>query len=151
MVIDPAPQSLRTFIEALDPARYAWNDPFGALARRDMFNVVDIGQGWKLDLVIIKDRPFSRSEFDRRLPMELAGIRAFVATAEDTILAKLEWSRLGRSERQLRDVVGMLAVSKDSLDRSYLAHWAEELGLTRPLADAQRLADEELAGETDAR
>lgn len=52
-----------------------------------------------------------------------------MATAEDTIVAKLEWARAGESERQLRDVVGMLQLSGESLDRAYVQRWVVELGL----------------------
>jgi hypothetical protein len=52
-----------------------------------------------------------------------------VATAEDTILAKLEWALQGESERQLRDVVGILEMSGSSIDRSYIESWTHELGI----------------------
>jgi hypothetical protein len=64
-----------------------------------------------------------------------------VASPEDTVLAKLEWFRLGgeTSERQWWDVVGVLKVTSD-VDRAYLRHWAASLGvadlLERALADA---------------
>ena len=57
------------------------------------------------------------------------GTEVFVATAEDTILAKLEWALHGESERQLRDVVGVLEVSGSSIDRGYIEQWAGELGV----------------------
>jgi hypothetical protein len=70
----------------------------------------------------------------------IAGVEVFVATAEDTIVAKLEWARAGESERQLRDVVGILETSGERLDRGYLERWIEELGLRslwdRALAEA---------------
>ncbi|HVH25755.1 MAG TPA: hypothetical protein VM818_03310 [Vicinamibacterales bacterium] len=64
-----------------------------------------------------------------------------IASAEDTVLAKLEWYRLGgeTSERQWWDVVGILKVAEDA-DRAYLRHWAPSLEvadlLERALADA---------------
>jgi hypothetical protein len=50
-----------------------------------------------------------------------------VATAEDTIRAKPEWALSGESERQLRDVVGVLEMSGSELDRDYIERWAREL------------------------
>ena len=51
-------------------------------------------------------------------------------TAEDAILSKLEWARQsGDSERQLRDAAGVLELNP-TLDRQYIAKWANELGVT---------------------
>lgn len=137
VVIDPSEHALRALVESLDGDRFYATDALAALARRDMFNVIDVASGWKVDLIIIKDRPFSRSEFERRTFMDIEGVPTFVATAEDTILAKLEWARRGGSERQMRDVIGILAVSGDTLDHSYLTRWAAELGVTEELAQAK--------------
>ena len=52
-------------------------------------------------------------------PADIAGVRVFVATAEDTIIAKLEWARAEESERQLRDVVGVLQMRAGELDLAY--------------------------------
>jgi hypothetical protein len=53
-------------------------------------------------------------------------------TPEDTILSKLEWFRAGGdvSERQWRDVLGILEVQAGNLDMEYLRRWAEELGVS---------------------
>ena len=51
------------------------------------------------------------------------------ATAEDVILAKLEWSKLGDSERQYVDAVNVAKVQGERLDRAYLLNWAKELGV----------------------
>jgi hypothetical protein len=105
--------------------------------------VIDVQTGWKVDLIIRKERPFSRSEFDRRQPVVIAGVRTAVATVEDTILAKLEWGRAGGSDRQLRDVVGMLAVQGERVDLLYLDHWATDLGVTEDLRAALETAEHE--------
>jgi hypothetical protein len=53
----------------------------------------------------------------------------FVATAEDTVIAKLEWARAGESERQLRDARGILDLRSDTLDRAYIETWVGALRL----------------------
>ena len=68
-------------------------------------------------------------------------IAGSVASAEDTILAKLEWAKASESERQRADVVSVLAVRGAELDNEYLDHWASELGVVEALADARRAAD----------
>ncbi len=74
-----------------------------------------------------KARAFSVAEFDRRQPTIVSGVALHVATAEDTILAKLEWAKLGQSERQLRDVRGILDTRGDTLDVAYVERWAVDL------------------------
>jgi hypothetical protein len=142
LVIDPDESALAAFVESLDRERFYVGDAHGAFERRDQFNVIDLNTGWKVDLVIRKDRAFSRSEFARRQSVVIAGVQTAVATAEDTILAKLEWARAGGSERQRRDVIAMLAVQRDKLDIGYLDRWAEALGVAADLEAARREAAE---------
>ena len=142
LVVDPSPASLAAFVADLDRERFYVGDAQGALDRRDQFNVIDVTSGWKVDLIIRKDRSFSRSEFARREPVTIAGVETAVASVEDTILAKLEWYRAGGSDRQRRDVVAMLAVQREAIDFPYLEEWAETLGLTHDLRTAVEQAAE---------
>jgi hypothetical protein len=50
-----------------------------------------------------------------------------IATAEDTLLAKLEWARLGHSDLQIRDIVGIMEVQNSVLDRAYIEIWLDYL------------------------
>ena len=59
----------------------------------------------------------------------MLGIDVATATAEDTIVAKLEWAKLGASDRQLEDVAGILRAIGDQLDVAYIERWIDELGL----------------------
>jgi hypothetical protein len=93
-----------------------------------------------VDLVLRKDRAFSASEFERRQAARIFGLAVFVATPEDTILSKLEWAKLGESERQLRDVAGILAIAGPTLDRAYIERWLGELGVGALWERAQREA-----------
>ena len=56
-------------------------------------------------------------------------IAGFVATAEDVVLAKLEWAAESGSDRQLRDAAAIVAVTTD-LDVAYVDRWAAALGVT---------------------
>jgi hypothetical protein len=73
------------------------------LRRRSMFNV--IADGWKVDLIIRKDRPFDVEELLRRKPFPFAGAVLPFVTPEGTILSKLEWDRLSPSEQQVRNAL----------------------------------------------
>jgi len=138
LVIDPTSEALWRCVSSLvSPTVYVGPDPLEALARRDQFNVVDTSSGWKVDLVIRKDREFSRTEFDRRVETELFGMRVWTATAEDTVLAKLEWAAMGGSDRQVNDAATVLAVRGDAIDQEYLDRWAAVLGVEDLLASAR--------------
>jgi len=133
IVIDPGPQALARLVEKLGSAGFCVDASVAqeALRQRRQFNVIEPHSGSKLDLIVRKDRPFSVEELSRRQTAELAGgTRAALATAEDTILSKLEWAkRGGGSERQIADVAGVLAVQGGYLDREYVERWARRLGV----------------------
>jgi len=104
-----------------------------AAVDRRSFNLIHLATMFKIDVFVSKGRPFDRSAADRARRHaigELGDGAFFVASAEDTVLAKLEWFRLGgeTSERQWWDIVGLLRVGADT-DRPYLRHWAETLGV----------------------
>lgn len=144
LVIDPTAISLTEFLGALPRADFYVDAGAAseALDRRTSFNIVEIETGWKVDLMIRRDRPFSRDELDRRIAVRLLGTDTYVATAEDTIIAKLEWAREGESERQLRDVASILAVSGEGLDHGHLERWIAALELADVWDQAKRLVGE---------
>ncbi len=141
LVIDPAgPIELEALVRSLSPEAYYVDGDAGreALKRRSMFNVIDLASGWKIDFIIRKNRPFSREEFARRMEITMLDVPVFVASPEDTVIAKLEWSKLaGGSERQRRDVAGILATMGSDLDREYLDRWIRELDLAGEWQAAQ--------------
>jgi hypothetical protein len=141
IVVDPSVDQLRAFVDRLPQPRY-YVDLEAALdakRRESMFNVIDVTTGWKFDLIIRKSRPFSRAEFARRQRVDLLGTRVFVATAEDVVISKLEWAKLGQSQRQIEDVAGVLRARPD-LDRDYLDEWVRELHLAGQWRAASELA-----------
>ncbi|MDA7978225.1 MAG: hypothetical protein MPJ50_05580 [Pirellulales bacterium] len=106
-----------------------------AVREHGMFNVIDSQSGIKADLILRKDRPFSEMEFQRRQQVEICGVSAFLVSAEDSILSKLEWANFGESDRQYRDALNIATgESKTQLDLSYLRHWAEQLNVADALA-----------------
>lgn len=111
-----------------------------ALRKKTQFNVIDFPRGLKVDLILRKDREFSVAEFDRRETHEVEGIRVTIATPEDVLLAKLEWARIGDSERQLIDAAGIIKMQGDTLDFSYIERWVEQLGLEEQWSAAQQKA-----------
>ena len=61
-----------------------------------------------------------------------------IISSQATVLAKLEWYRQGdeQSERQWRDVVGVLTAQADCLDGAYMGQWAVRLGVADLLTRA---------------
>lgn len=141
-VVDPSPEQIRRLAYLLPPSEYYMDEraALDALRRRGMFNIIDLSTGWKGDLIIRKDRPFSLEEFRRRQLVEVAGMRLALATPEDVILAKLEWGKSGESSRQIEDAAGILRVRGTELDLDYLEGWVSELGLQEPWVAARRAA-----------
>jgi hypothetical protein len=133
IVIDPPDlAALDALLASFPPDEYYVDADVArdALRRRAMFNVIDNATGWKIDFIVRKNRAFSREEFQRRQALTLLGVPLFVASAEDTIVAKLEWSlQSGGSERQRRDVAGILDTAGPAIDIPYVERWVHDLGL----------------------
>jgi hypothetical protein len=91
------------------------------------------------DIVLNANTEFDRSKMERRR-LEAIGLdeseRFWLASPEDVILAKLLWGRQSQSEKQWRDVLGVLKVQRDSLDFAYLTQWAAQLDLTELVQQA---------------
>jgi hypothetical protein len=143
LVIEATPAQLRTLVQSLPSDEY-YADVDAALEahkRQSLFNVIDLATGWKVDLIMRKSRPFSQEEFRRRQQVKLQNLPLFVASAEDVVIAKLEWSKLAQSQRHIEDVAGILRVGWESLDRAYLEKWIVELELEKEWKAALRAAD----------
>ncbi len=111
-----------------------------ALREVGMFNYIDEPSGLKVDFWMLSQEPFDSSRFARRRPEPLLGVPVVVSTPEDTILAKLRWAKLaGGSEKQFTDALRVFEVQGATLDRKYLASWADALGVTE---DWERLVAE---------
>ncbi len=64
-----------------------------------------------------------------------------MASAEDVVIAKLQWSKLAQSQRQIEDVASILRLRWEVLDRSYLERWISELDLKQEWSNAKRMAE----------
>jgi hypothetical protein len=135
VVIDPSNQAFNQFLALLAVNGFYVSEANAkaALRSRSQFNVIDMASVWKIDLIIRKHRPYSEVEFHRREAASIMDVDTYVASAEDTILTKLEWAKGSDSERQRRDIEGIIEVKGRQLDRTYLEQWASKLGLSDAL------------------
>lgn len=135
IVIDPDEDQLESLIRLLGQDYYVSRDAaMDALRRRTMFNVIELQGGRKADLIIRKDRPFSRQEFSRRRQVEVLGEILSVAAPEDIILSKLEWTKGRESDVQYSDALGVAVAQWGNLDLEYLRKWAGTLDVEDRLA-----------------
>lgn len=137
------PSHITPLVHALEPDFYLQHDDIreavllaptlrGTPYQRATFNMIHRSSFFKADIFVSSGRPFDQSQFARRVELTLGlGQRFAIASAEDTILAKLEWYRMGNevSERQWRDVLAVLAAQEGALDPAYLWQWARMLGI----------------------
>jgi hypothetical protein len=140
VVIAPTAEQLGPLLrEFAGPEYYVGTSaPREALARRGQFNVIHSPSGWKIDFIMRKKRPFSDKEFERRMSVDLFGATLFITSAEDALVSKLEWAKLGESERQIEDAAGILSAQGEHLDRNYVEHWVSQLGLAEQWAKTRR-------------
>lgn len=141
-VIAPTLESLDQLLTCFPESKYHVNveTAHDALSKKGLFNLLDNETGWKIDFIIQKGRPFSQEEFKRRIQIELFGTTLFIASAEDVVLAKLEWAAISGSNRQIDDVAGILTSGKQELDQKYLERWIRELALEPEWQRANKLA-----------
>ena len=142
IVADLGEEHARPLAESLSGTFYADVEMIrDAIEHRGSFNLIHLETMFKVDVFIPKQREFDQLQFQRRTTQVIATDPeevAFVASAEDTILAKLEWYRMGGevSDRQWRDVMGILKVQAESLDLEYLWKWSTILGVSDLLETA---------------
>lgn len=130
LVVEADEEALCLFAQSLGDGYYVEENAIrDAVRKRSVFNIIDEASGFKADLIVRKERHFSRTEFSRRVRVLIADRIVEMATPEDVILSKLEWSKLGASERQFTDALKVARTQWTSLDFSYLEKWSKELGV----------------------
>jgi hypothetical protein len=142
LVADIKQENVRALYEGLQDAFYVTEEEINnALKYRGSFNVIHLDSVFKVDLFVPKNRPFDARQFRNR-QLEVVASNpdrsAYVASAEDTILAKLEWYQIGEgiSDRQWQDILGIVKTQADRLNLQYLREGAAELAVGELLEQA---------------
>ena len=107
-----------------------------AVRTQGCFNLIHLETMTKVDVFVRWQDPFAQSQFARRQKKsvgECSPLELFFASAEDTVLAKLDWYRKGGcvSDRQWRDLLGVIKVQAGALNRDYLRFTCELIEVRR--------------------
>lgn len=131
IVIAPTREQLAHLLSQFPESEYATSteDAFDAFTHRSSFNVIDYATFWKVDFILRQYTPFDASRFARKQIVEIAGVRLDTASAEDVLITKLWWAKLGESQRQIDDAAGVVQVQAEMLDREYVERWVAVLEL----------------------
>jgi len=128
------PEHVRPLVQLLQSAYYIDEDMIlNAIERQSSFNVIHLETMLKIDIFISKNSPYDTEILKRRrkdtLDEDQATAYFYLASPEDIVLNKLTWIRIsgGISDRQWNDVLGVLKVQENSLDKKYMHQWASEL------------------------
>ena len=143
MIADLRAEHTEALRVALDADHYVDEDSIrDAVRRRSSFNLLHFGTGLKIDVFVAADSEYEASVRARRVLQPVgdgpSARHLWIASAEDTILAKLAWYRRGGevSERQWSDVQGVIELRNRDLDIDYLRRWAPILGVADLLEQA---------------
>jgi hypothetical protein len=144
LVAQLRPDQIEPLLSALGDAFFVDQQMIrNALRQGISFNLIHKQTMFKVDIFPARDRAFDHAQFERRTSYILAeesGQTAYVASPEDNILSKLEWYRLGGeiSDRQWQDVLNVMKIQGERIDRTYLEYWAIQLGLSDLLVRARK-------------
>ena len=133
IVADMRLEHIQLFVAALSKEFYADDEMMrDAIEHQSSFNLIHYETAFKVDVFIRKSRAFDQTQLERRRLSVIATDpeqSVYVTSPEDIILSKLEWYRMGGevSERQWRDILGVLKTRAGELDVDYLRKWAKEL------------------------
>ncbi|MBM3124975.1 MAG: hypothetical protein FJZ87_07840 [Chloroflexi bacterium] len=133
IVADMRLEHIPPLVAALSQEFYADDEMMkDAIERHSSFNLIHYETAFKVDIFIRKTRPFDQMQLERRRMSVIVTDpeqSVYVVSPEDIILAKLEWYRSGGevSDRQWRDILGVLKTRAGGLDLDYLLQWAGEL------------------------
>ncbi|MGI0480337.1 hypothetical protein ACN4EE_06055 [Geminocystis sp. CENA526] len=141
IVADLTLEKIEDFITKVEPLFYVSEEAIKeAIIYQSSFNLIHFNTSEKIDIFIPNQSYLIQTEIQRKIlqQVEENGRFLYLATPEDIILEKLILSRQGNkiSERQWRDVLGVLKVQSNSLDFDYLTYWAKEENLSTLLNQA---------------
>lgn len=105
-----------------------------AIETKGHFNIINSKTAVKIDFYVLANDAFSQAQFARKTKEAFTESQvASFAAPEDVILKKLEWYKMGESQKHLDDINGIIKVSGSKLDYNYLKMWAHKLNVSEIL------------------
>lgn len=135
LVCELTEPDIPSLLKKLGDAYYASEPAIrDAIRRKSCFNLIHLQTSFKVDVFVSRQRPFDLQVISRAQIGTLVldgGLAVPIATAEDIIIIKLEWYRLGNevSERQWNDVSRLMSLLGDSADHDYLQQASQSVGV----------------------
>jgi hypothetical protein len=126
LVTELGEEDISDFVKCFGEEFYLSNAAIrDAVKHRSCFNLIHLPSSFKVDIFVSRERPFDLESMQRAKPARLGDSKSLevpIATAEDTIISKLEWYRLTNetSERQWDDVSKLLKLLGDTVDIAHL-------------------------------
>jgi predicted nucleotidyltransferase len=142
VVADIEPQQVRPLVTALQGNFYLDEQAARrAVENRRSFNAIHLDSIFKVDIYVPPPGGFGRQQLERRQLETITSDTTrhiYIATAEDMVLAKLQWFQATgeTSDKQWSDVLGMVKVQGNHLDFEYLREWAVRLDVRHLLEKA---------------
>jgi len=145
-VVDLRSEHVAPLLRALGQHFYVTEEAMNEAIRfGTSFNAIHLPTGVKVDVFVAGGDAFNAERLGARqrvlVRLDPPG-QLFVDIAEYSVLRKLEWYRRGHevSDRQWRDVVGVLLAKQGQLDEARMDRWADRLGVTDLLERARKEA-----------
>lgn len=100
-----------------------------SIKKHFQFSILHVESQIKVDFWPMKKNEFNTSRLKRKREEIIFNHKVWMISPEDLILTKLLLCKEIRSERHLRDCIGIIKVQAGILDRKFLAFWAKKLGV----------------------
>lgn len=131
VVVELEPRQLRDLLAEFPADHFYVSEDGGkhAVVHGGQFNIIHQASSQKVDVIVPRDPNWPDQLARRiRLPIE-GGHNVWFVSPEDLILKKMDFYREGGSDKHLRDIAGILKISGEQVDQSYVSDWAQKLGL----------------------
>jgi len=142
LVVALSKEKVASVVAALGEDFHADTDAIHrAIREKSSANLIHLATSIKVDLFVMGGTPVDEEQMDRRQRMKVAtdpDRYLYVYTPEDILLQKLRWYRMGNevSDRQWRDILGIVLVQGNALDLAHLRRAAEVLKVSELLERA---------------